>query len=757
MFAGDREFEDEVRRIARLLWPAAEYDGAAIKDGRERDGFFETDEFIQIVECTVSRSKQKALEDFEKLQKLIRRTEARHPTKFVKGWFVTLNEPTADQRGVFNKAKGRIVAVSFDQFRSKLIDARSYLGLREGYPFGSVRDPQTGSAQTTFEYVPLDILDEEGELYTIESLCGSLLKGERFVLLGDYGAGKSATVSELHRRLGMDFRSSNSLVFPVTLNLRDHHGQTDPVEALERHARRLGFIAPEGLVRAWRAGLVVLLLDGFDEIATAGWAGKTKRLRDLRYRSMELVRGFLRETPSPSGILMAGRAHFFDSPKEMVSALALDTRFKFLNLSEFNERQVTDYLAKAGWKEGIPDWIPSRPLLLGYLAARGLLQQTLEIEAGSGPAVGWNSLLDRICAREAEIEAGIDAGTVRRLIEYIATVARASADGLGPLSPDQITGAFSKICGYPPDDRGSVLLQRLPGVGGHSSEDGARVFIDRDFAEVARGGAVFEFIESPYTQEIDPEPWQTTVSLLGAEVAALRCHQAGFSNGKLLAALQHAHERFKCDTPCADVFLVLERMGFSYDGPDLFIKEVLVPEIVLEQPSGDYNRVEFQDSIFGRLDLSPEATATQLPRFVRCHFGLVEGFTGYRDLPGAAFSEVTVDAFENPAHTTNAILSLLLPLGTRVLLTILRKLYAQRGSGRRESALYRGLDVRARQLVPQILNLLRREGFATRNRQGDQVVWLPTKSSDSRRRALSILSAPSSSPDPLMKQSRELD
>ncbi|MGI8603318.1 MAG: hypothetical protein ACR2OZ_10000 [Verrucomicrobiales bacterium] len=152
MFTTDAGFEDEVRRIARLLWPRAEFGGAEMRGGRERDGIFETEEFIQVVECTVSRAKQKAFEDFEKISKLIRQAEARQPHKFCKGWFVTLNEPTADQRSVFAKAKGRVVAVSFDQFRSRLIDARSYLTLRGKYPFGSVRDPATGDAQTHCRY-----------------------------------------------------------------------------------------------------------------------------------------------------------------------------------------------------------------------------------------------------------------------------------------------------------------------------------------------------------------------------------------------------------------------------------------------------------------------------------------------------------------------------------------------------------------------------------------------------------------------------
>lgn len=198
MYADDIAFEDEVRRIARLLWPAAQYGGAAMEDGRERDGLFETEDFVHIVECTTARTKKKAEEDLDKIQKLIRRLGVRAPQKFIKGWFVTLEEPTADQRTVFGRTQGRIVAVSFDQFRSRLVDARSYLSARKDYPFGSVRDPETGAARVDLDYVPLDILDETGGLHSVESISALLQTGGRFVVLGDYGAGKSATVREIH-------------------------------------------------------------------------------------------------------------------------------------------------------------------------------------------------------------------------------------------------------------------------------------------------------------------------------------------------------------------------------------------------------------------------------------------------------------------------------------------------------------------------------------------------------------------------------
>jgi hypothetical protein len=179
---------------------------------------------------------------------------------------------------------------------------------------------------------------------------------------------------------------------------------------------------------------------------------------------MELVRRFIRETPSGVGIILTGRVHFFNNEKEMWNAFGSPPYFVRLSLSEFTEEQVRVYLNKLGlhWQDALPSWLPTRPLLLGYLATRGLLQQTLNVAAGSSPAVGWHQLLNRISAREAEGEYGIDAGTVRRLLERVATLARSSADGLGPITSEQLQNAFRQVCGYDPDDRGMVLLQRLP-------------------------------------------------------------------------------------------------------------------------------------------------------------------------------------------------------------------------------------------------------------------------------------------------------
>ncbi len=278
------------------------------------------------------------------------------------------------------------------------------------------------------------------------------------------------------------------------------------------------------------------------------------------------MRRFLKETPPGIATVVSGRSHFFNSDRELRNALGND-RFICVTLQEFTEEQVAEYLRNRNWTEATPSWLPTRPLLLGYLAARGLLQEVCEVEIGSSPANGWHSLLDRISAREAEIEAGIDAATVRRILERLGTRARASADGLGPLSTELIRHAFTEVCGYAPDERGMVLLQRLPGLGRAGSEDDSRTFVDQDFGQVAQAGDVFRYIEDPFNEQelerVDPGTWQASLSSLGVEVLALRCHGAGFNEGKLATAALRASDTKHGDTLCADITLGMQELHFS--------------------------------------------------------------------------------------------------------------------------------------------------------------------------------------------------
>jgi hypothetical protein len=340
------------------------------------------------------------------------------------------------------------------------------------------------------------------------------------------------------------------------------------------------------------------------------------------------------------------------------------------------------------------------------------------------------------------------------LIERLATKARGSLDGIGPLSSDVIRETFVELCGYPPDDRGAVLLQRLPGLGGVSAEDGSRVFIDQDYVEAARAGDVFRFCDDPFGNALEGQRWESAMRPIGVGVASYRCASAGHSRGKLNAALMAAYEG-EMQALCMDVAMIMTERDMVPGEKPLYLKELSCESLVVEDGI-DLSNLELQDSIIGRLELGSGLQPGSCPVFRRCHFGRVEGRTGLRDLPKDRFPECTVDEFELGNQTTNAILNLPLPLTVKVLLTILKKLFAQSGTGRKESALKRGLDAKGQSVVPSVLELIRKHGFAVRTKMQEDVVWLPAKGDGCRARALSMLAGPMTVKDALLEEAKTL-
>lgn len=753
------KFEDEVRRIARQLWSSAAYDGAIMADGRERDGVFITEDNVHLVECTTSRKKEKATHDVKKLSDLAATMRIKYPDKAVMCWFITLEEPTADQRSVVKSriasphSAAPINALSFEQFRRKLIDTREYLSLRKRYKFGSMEPGE--AAADRFVYIEPDILDRKDSRLTITDLINGLQKGERFLILGDYGVGKSTTMREIFLKMSGQVLDKPRSRFPVHLNLRDHFGQVSPAEALERHSRDIGFPYPHHLVRAWRAGYVTLLLDGFDEIGKAGWSGNASRLGQLRYDSMLLIRKFISESPENCGLAVAGRSSYFNGEVERGKSLGLDHRFSTLKLIDFTDNQVEKYLSQKGleWHK-IPAWLPSRPLLLGYLASRGLLEVATDLYSTLDPAFGWDHLLQRICEREARIEFGVDGDTIRLLIERLASKARADIEGLGPLQPAEIYDTFLEICKFAPDDQSIVLVNRLPGLGAPRSEDGARNFVDQSLAEAARAGDVTRYIANPYGLEnAEFDEWEHTLTPTGRDVVAFQCVRHKLSAGQLSTAMEQAIKRNHYVLG-ADVIQVAQELDFAYRGSQLYIRGVFHSEIAIGETLNNYSALEYQDCVVQTLGIAPNCDPALLPRFKKCTFGTIEDRISEGDLPAGVFVDCDFQEFANPAQTSRAILTLDLQLGQRVLLVVLKKLYVQSGSGRKESALKRGLDQKERALVPHVLKLLKQEGLVTEAKGATHPIWLPARSESARARQL--LASPSSTSDNLMSKAAEL-
>lgn len=718
-----KEFEQRVIEIARVRF--SEAGGGRISiDGQERDGLFETRDVVHYIECTISRSKDKAKQDIGKLNSLKTKLERKF-RKPVVLWFITKDEPTADQKAIAVSSINTIHAMSLNSFISTIFDANKYLILRGDYAFGSVRDPETNDYKLKVDYVPIELADQKNasEIWNAKKISKRLIDGERFLVTGQYGVGKSMTLREIYKLVSSRYRSNNINYFPVFINLRDHDGQQDPVEVIERHARKIGYPNPHELVQAWRGGFALLILDGFDELATIGWASKVQKLERIRYRSMEIVRRFVSETPSERGIIISGRTNYFDSVKEMTTSLSTSRGFRMLSIDDFKKEQIEKYLEVYKISIKLPEWIPSRPLLLGYLIAKKVL--TNLPDTNISPAIGWNLLIDEISKREAAIDAGVSPENVRHILEKLACKSRNFTSNLGPITDNDLAKAFEDVVGYEPDDRGINIIQRLPGLG-FSNEDGARYFIDENFAAAAKAGELARYVVDPFNHDFgfSTENWGQCLEPLGLEVLQhILIDRYQVSKGKWATAVESSYGNSH-NVLSLDVYLSCRDVFSGWDRDNLLFENLQVPYLELSDVILE-SKITYRSVYFHRFDFS--ANTSDIPFFEECLFEHVTGISKEGQIPPDFFIDCIYGEFEHEIYTTSTILDLDLPTPVKVAYTILKKLYIQKGIGRKESALLRGLDHQEKRFVSEVLKCLSKNGYVVLSNASSNRVWLPIR------------------------------
>jgi Cdc6-like AAA superfamily ATPase len=236
-------------------------------------------------------------------------------------WIITEQEPTADQRS-FCKGKG-INVQSFTEFRKNLFNAQSYLAARPTLPFGSATDPKTDNTDITgVKYQTTAIREKNTDrTFTLDYIKKELCDGRIVVLLGDYGMGKSIAVRELFKNLASAYMCDQSAPVPVSINLRDCWGLRQPDEVLQRHATKLALKDGRNLVKAFNCGLLITLLDGFDETASnVTWngggsvdrdqGGLRTKLKSIRREAVSVVREFVATCRGKSGLLITDERTF---------------------------------------------------------------------------------------------------------------------------------------------------------------------------------------------------------------------------------------------------------------------------------------------------------------------------------------------------------------------------------------------------------------------------------------------------------------
>ena len=738
-----QEFERAVRQLARARWNLDYGDGAAeFINQDEIDCVCRTEDVTHLIECTTERRLEKFRTQINKLEIARRRLEERGET--VALWIVTKHEPTPEQR---TQAKGaRIRALSLEEFQRQLVDARQYLEARWQYRFGSANDPEEGGHRLPDnEYVAQPLTrNGSSDEYSVSDICRLLISGTAIVLSGPFGAGKSLTLREVFKQLRGDYYRNATNKIPIAINLSDHWGQSNVDEILRRHAERVGFEKPHELIRAWNAGLLLPLLDGIDELASPVFAMDQDAIRRSRQEALKVIQAFMRDIRGTSGVLLTGRDHYFDSVVHARDLMRLPEGAIFVDVGEFYESQAMEYLKNKGITADLPTWLPRKPLLLGYLASRGLLNQVSSIDGESGSALAWHHFLDRICEREADLFQDVRSDTVRRLLENLAARARTLPRGSGPLYDSDLTSAYREITKVEPSVAARTLLQRLPGLTARDQEEGARSFVDDEMMEALRAGSVARFIIDPHTS-VGVNKLAHPLNTFGCSVTGYLGHLYGLTAAQYTVAAIQALQRWEEPTLALDAVLsgsaapnveLLDAQGIT-------ITQGLADEIDMEDRP--IVNLTLDTCLIQKVRFDSGESAIG---FKKCSILRIEGIANERGLPASVFTECEIEAFDN-RHTNTAILGSDLPTSIKVLLVLIRKLFLQRGSGRAESALYRGIDGPLRGQVSPVLDLLTSEGIVYSHDANRRTIWHGNRTH--RTRMLKILEGDTNADDSLMK------
>ena len=670
---------------------------------------------------------------------------------------VTLDEPTADQNQVILDTKTFCPKeiISFQTLFSRLFDGRHYIRIRGDHYFGSIRNP---ADENDFNVPPESYISTAmSEERSGRSLGAAEVEvegrsGRCFVIFGDYGSGKSMTLRDIYLKSRERFAKGEAIQCPVYINLREHIAQINPDEALFRHAQSIGFGDTSSMISAWRAGFITLFLDGFDELTPPQFAVSISSIKQSRRLAVELVKKFIEQTPSHASIFVAGRESYFDSRAEAKSALGYGSNAVVLDITGFSDDQIAAYLKAKS--ESLPNWLPTRPLLLGYLANSGLLAESGKLK-GLDPSVGWDNILQSVCQREVSQiwGAGSDAIELRLFLEGLATRSRQKSDSARGLQRSDLQSVFHSVFGRDADEPANLLTGRLPGLGAVPGQSGSREFIDADFADAAASGDLARFIESPF-DNAGLMGVKRNIGTLGLSMATNKSRANG---GMLSVAFAQACRTEEMSVSAADIISMLTEGGYSYSGEGTTLQSGNLDSLSVDADI-DLSLITFKECIFSKVELGRGGAAMEkknYPRFQDCMIGILEGVISEADIPsGILNGTTTVETFSAFSATNDAVMETDLPSSVKVLLTILRKLFLQRGSGRQYSALKRGLPVSASVLVDPIAALIRSQGFAEDVSLDRRVVIIPNRSKS--REAFSIINGPNTSNHPLIVDVRNV-
>ncbi len=658
---------------------------------------------------------------------------------FPKCFFISL----APSEALIESGKANHVDVqSIGQFLNFLFGSLRYSTLRKTRPFGSAVDIYSGEPDTT-KYVKVNYFDDAGTAYNTERIAQELLVGRTIVLIGDYGAGKSRCVKELFEILSS--LQSTNYRHTTAINLRDNWGLKRASEIITRHLTDIGLEQHVGdALQVAYSPSAIYLLDGFDEIGAQTWSDDSTKLVSIRRQSLVGVKDLIDK--ARGGLLITGRDHYFNNDAELVTCLGIDKKSPlFLRCNqELSSAQFAEMIGRES--PAFPGWMPKKPLIASII--RDIPSAVFEpiLTTASGQIDFWNLLIDTFCDREANINAILDSTIIRELYTKIGRLSRTTSTSLGPISIKQINGAFEETTGRPPTDESAIILQRLPGLGRIGAESLDRQFVDSFILDGLKAEDAISLLGLLDGDWLDTS-WKNPVEDFGAFYISTRLatnNMVGLATSFVKRCFDRNNKVFLSDV-IAGLFGVndveVDFAGTIFAGGKFYHLEM----------DSNVKNITISDSAFDSVDLTDAE-----PVGVRICDSVItrmSGITSPEHLP-AWITNTAVEDFQS-LKTLAAIREAGLSVGQTFLLSSLRKLFLQAGSGRKESSMYKGYgDSNTKRICEKIIALLVKEGFCSKVRGASEALFIPDGSF--RGRVQAIMSQMTTSKDALWLQASRI-
>ena len=529
-----QELESRVREIASFLWNCSAV--AETVNGVKVDCVLRCKpDYWVLIEITLE-------DDLAKLRADLAKFASVRPYLFSQNiysecYFISDKELTSSLR---TTGEGQHVKVlSLSEFESQFLNYEAYYHIRSSRVFGSAINPISGQkddrSYVRVQYKGVHVARDFG----IEEIADLLMQGRRLILIGNYGTGKSRCVQELFSLL--NGKRTARLIFPLSIDLRDHWGARRATDIVRRHLEDLGLGAQfDSLMRVLDKGRIPILLDGFDELGSQAWSDDPAEVRRIRSKSLAGVKDLIERSQGP--LLITGREHYFNSDEEMFDSLGLSPSSTTLLecRDEFSNEEIQEYLDKSITSVVVPPWLPKRPLVLQVLSTLESSSLQAALSDLDGQTTCWYLLVGAVCDRDAKIIGTIDSAAIHSILIRLARITRQKPLDVGPLLTKDLNRAFEEVLNVPPDDDTAIILQRLAPLGRVSAERPDRQFVDTYFLDGLRGEDVSRIVYRDDTSAYD-EPWLNPVGKLGIAIIADEIRLAEDSTSRLFEHYECQH------------------------------------------------------------------------------------------------------------------------------------------------------------------------------------------------------------------------